>query len=113
MNMLKTAAALTLALLLSVPALADNIITGTVKNATTDAPIEGASVSLLALDNGPVQTVKTDKDGQYQFTLAQPGTFNLKVEASQYMPFTRTELRVRQGKTTRYNVPLLPVDAPQ
>lgn len=91
---------------LAAPAWADSLITGVVTSSATKQPVEDASVTLLNLTSAPLVTVRTDKQGVYRLEHPPTGTFNLRVEAKGFIPFTRSELSVRSNKTTQYHVSL-------
>jgi hypothetical protein len=59
----------------------NGLITGTVTNASTSAPIAGATVTATPLDGGPDHTETTDSSGNYTFNIA-PGPHMVSASAS-------------------------------
>jgi hypothetical protein len=59
----------------------DAVISGTVRNATTNVPVQGVSVSLLGAAGAEVQT---DARGIFRFSGLAGGTYTLHVEAPGY-----------------------------
>jgi hypothetical protein len=59
----------------------DAVISGTVRNATTNVPVQGVEVSLLGEAGAAVQT---DARGVFRFSGLPAGTYTLHVEASGY-----------------------------
>jgi hypothetical protein len=59
----------------------DAVISGTVRNATTNVPVQGVAVSLLGEGGGEVQT---DARGVFRFSDLPAGAYTLHVEAPGY-----------------------------
>ena len=73
---------------LSVLAQAD-VAHSTLKGKVTDqsdAAVSGASIKVTNAGRGVVRSVKTDDQGAYHVPLLQPGTYELRVEASGFRP---------------------------
>jgi hypothetical protein len=61
----------------------------TVKGKVMDqagASVSGATITVLDAERGVARSVKTDGEGAYQAPLLQPGTYELRVEASGFRP---------------------------
>src|SRR6185436_10562459 len=52
----------------------------------SDAAVSGASITVTNAGRGVVRSVKTDDQGAYHVPLLQPGTYELRVEASGFRP---------------------------
>jgi hypothetical protein len=77
-------------------------LSGTVTNASTAAPISGATVSI---SGGPSTT--TDSSGNYSFTLAG-GTYSVTASATGYNSSTTNGVSVTAGNSTTANFALVP-----
>jgi outer membrane receptor protein involved in Fe transport len=102
------AAALTL--LLSAPAFAQGtaVVTGTVRDASTKAPVPDVVVTVTSPALQGEQTVVTDGAGQYRVPNLPPGVYTLRLEADTYKPSSRGGVELRLGSTIRVNTELLP-----
>ncbi|MBX3279174.1 MAG: carboxypeptidase regulatory-like domain-containing protein [Acidobacteria bacterium] len=78
-------------------------VTGTVRNASNNQPIGGASVSLLGLN---ISTT-TAADGAYTLSNAPPGTHTLSASATGFAAST-IQVTVVGGQTLNQNVSLAP-----
>ena len=76
-------------------------VTGTVRDDATEAPIEGATVSLLSTSF----TTTTDAGGEYSLTEVPPGSYTLRVMATDYVGGD-TPVTVSPGAETVENVGL-------
>jgi len=68
---------------------------GTVTDATTTAPISGATITIVG---GPSTTTNTS--GFYQFTNVAPNTYDVTASAAGYNPSTANGVTVTAGNTT-------------
>ena len=75
---------------------------GTVMDSRTDAPIDGAQVSV----NGDTQTVKSD--GEFAFTIQKYGEFTLSASRDGYIP-TEVDAEVTAGKFEPVQLQLGPI----
>ena len=60
-------------------------IVGTVTD-ISGAPMAGASVTILSIDNGQKRSAKTGEDGRFNFPQLKPGPYAVKVSADQFEP---------------------------
>ncbi len=60
------------------------VLTGTVRDAETNAAIDGASVYLLDLDGNEITSATTGADGVYRFDNLSVGKYTVKVRADGY-----------------------------
>jgi hypothetical protein len=111
---------LPLALPLLLPALAagagapsffvqSDIANSTLKGKVTDqldAAVSGATVTVIDAERGVVRGVRTDGDGAYQVPLLQPGTYDLRVEASGFQPQVLLKLVLTVGQIGVYDIRL-------
>lgn len=79
-------------------------LSGVIKDASTNNPIEGADVTVLN------QHQSSDAFGQYNFSLLA-GQYDLNVSQQGYENFTINNLNVSSQQTTQYNVVLQPICA--
>ncbi|MBA3464573.1 MAG: TonB-dependent receptor [Deltaproteobacteria bacterium] len=82
------------------PAATTGTISGTVESPDLDAPLAGATVTVV----GTKLSTLTDDEGKYELAVP-PGTFKLKVELQGFTPDLRNVI-VTLGETTKVNVPL-------
>ncbi len=64
---------------------------------SSEAPYEGAAVTLLDLDGQTVAQTVSDAEGQYLFEGLQPGRYQVRFEVAQGMGFSSTERSVNRG----------------
>ncbi len=84
-----------------------DLLEGTVTDASTGAPIAGATIEV----SGPFAvTDLTDADGFYSLLL-QPGTFDVAARAFGYVEQTASGVIINQDQTTIRNFALMPVQA--
>jgi len=81
-------------------------LVGTVTNAATGAPIQGARVEVTGPSN---RTMVTGADGTYRTTLPT-GNYTVTVSAFGYQTGTAT-VTITEGQTTTQNFPLAPASA--
>lgn len=81
--------------LLAAPAAAraQGIMTGLVVDNATEAPLQGARVTLLSERGGRLQTVTTGRDGRFSFT-PHPGHYSFRVERLGYVDVSTPRVRV-------------------
>lgn len=63
-------------------------IDGKVKDRLKLDPVEGASISLLDADKKVLETLKSDKDGEFSFILEPEKDYTIKVKHKSYIPTT-------------------------
>lgn len=88
-------------------------IRGEVSDALSQQAVAGATLSLSgpSLDS-PLSTT-TDASGSYRFEALEPGRYSLRASAPGHLPFERGEIPVRDERTSRVNLPLLPENLDQ
>jgi len=98
----RRAATVIAALLLASPLAAQQltVVTGTVTDAASGRPIQGANVSLAATRQGAM----TDADGRYRFT-ASPGRFQLRVRYVGYVMATDS-ITIVEGQQSTHDFSL-------
>ena len=99
-RLIYTAAALMLHLL-PASAAAQGALEGTVRNATTGAPLSGAQVAVAALSLGGI----SDPGGNFEVTDIPAGTHTVQVSLIGYETVTR-EVTITAGQRTRLDVEL-------
>ena len=72
----------------------------------TGAVVPTATVTLSSPEKGFTQTVDTQPDGTYAFTLLRPGTYNLKVEKSGFRTYVQSGIVLTVGQTATQDVTL-------
>lgn len=98
-------------------------VQGVVTRATDGAPIAGALVELLdegtgfacgdgAASQSVVASTTTDSAGAYVLSNVPVGTYDLRITASGYLPFSQGVVVVASGGTTVVSVPLQVPGAP-
>lgn len=80
-------------------------ITGTVKDPSGEV-LPGATTTLKNENTGRVQTSKTNGSGQYRFSLLQPGTYDLTVEATGFQNGVQKGIQVVAGQPSTANFQL-------
>lgn len=97
-----------LAILLAATLATGQTTGGTLRGQVTDpsgASVAGAAV-LLTTPSGAAMDTTTNKDGVYEFKDLAAGKYQLKVVASGFAMFTKTDIEITGGQVTRVNVPL-------
>ncbi len=69
------------------------------------ALVVGATVTLVAAD-GSQKTATTNADGVYTINSVAPGAYTLRVSASGFTPYEKTELAIAAGPRTTHDVRL-------
>jgi TonB family protein len=108
------AAALAAALFLPAAALAAETtgsLAGVVVDASTQAPLAGASVTARSPALVGEQTALTDDNGRFEVTLLPPGTYDLTVKHDGFEPFAPAGL-VLKGRRVLIRLALAPLQAP-
>ena len=86
-----------------------DVANSTLKGKVTDqldAAVSGATVTVINAERGVVRSVKTDGDGAYQVPLLQPGTYDLRVEASGFQSQALLKLVLTVGQIGVYDIRL-------
>ncbi len=82
---------------------------GSLRGQVTDelgALVVGANVTLLAAD-GSQKTATTNADGVYTINAVAPGPYTLRVAASGFSPYEKSELSIAAGPRTTHDVRLM------
>ena len=86
------------------------LVTGTVTNAHTNAPIPGAVVSLLDTAGTPSgRRVLTNERGEFALRAPTPGEYQLDVRAIGFTPLRRRRLSLGDSETRSDDVVLIPI----
>ena len=95
------------ALLLGVPPILaqQSGLTGTVSD-TTGAVIVAADVVLANSDTGVEATTQSNESGGFNFTLVQPGTYELRCESVGFKTYRQSGLVMETGLTKTVNIQL-------
>lgn len=80
-------------------------LTGTVSD-TTGAVIVAADVVLANSDTGVEATTQTNESGGFNFTLVQPGTYELRCESVGFKTYRQSGLVMETGLTKTVNIQL-------
>ncbi len=83
---------------------------GTVNDTLTGKPIWGAMVLIEEL---PGAKAVTDKDGNYEIKVEQPGNYTLRVTYLGYTPCLKKKVQIRDKEETRINITLREIHDPQ
>ena len=104
----KTFSMLLLCLVSTLPALAQTATAELSGNVTdsTGAVIANAKVTATNPETGSFREVTTDQGGFYSFTLLQPGTYNLSVEAPGFRKTVQNNLELRVNQRAEVNLQL-------
>ncbi|MEJ5964155.1 outer membrane beta-barrel family protein [Pedobacter immunditicola] len=86
----------------------DALITGTVLDSASKKPLEYASVVLLAqADQKPVEGMKTNDQGQFNFKAIAPGKYILRIGYLGYRTYERQNIALNNGQQLKLgNIPL-------
>jgi len=84
------------------------VLTGTVRDAATRAPIADVVVTATSEALQGEQIVVTDGAGQFRIPQLPPGQYTIRLEKEAYKPSSRGGITVRVGSTIRVNTDLLP-----
>ena len=100
MNRLIVCAVFVLILASSVAAQVD-VATATLKGSISDpagAVVPGAAVTAISDERGVTKTTVTDRSGNYQIPLLQPGKYAVKIEAQGFSSFYTNDLTLTIGQ---------------
>src|SRR3954468_6629295 len=99
--------ALSLALLLTVPAWAQDtgVLTGTVTD-TSNSVVVNAEVTAVNADTNFETNTVTNAEGLYRIPFLRPGTYRVKITAPGFKTFVRDEIELRVGATLPINAQL-------
>ncbi|QSQ12015.1 carboxypeptidase-like regulatory domain-containing protein [Myxococcus landrumensis] len=84
------------------------VLTGTVLDAQSRAPIRGLVVIATSPSLDETQHTTTDASGRYRLPLLPAGTYALRFEHPDYASHTRADLLLRSNQTEHLQVELLP-----
>lgn len=102
--------AITLAMLMTLPAWSQSEATSAQLNGTVQDPngasIPGATVTLSNPDIGFSRQITTTDNGLYTFTLIPPGTYQLKVEKTGFATFLQSNIVLAVGQSSSLNAQL-------
>jgi hypothetical protein len=85
-----------------------SVLTGTVRDAATKAPVADVVVTATSPALQGEQIVVTDGTGSYRIPQLPPGDYTIRLEKETYKPYARGGITMRVGSTIRVNVELLP-----
>src|SRR5262249_17466677 len=94
-----------------VPAIAQDVSSATMKGTVTDqnkAVVAGATVTAKSNERGTTRTVKTGGDGVYVIPALQPGSYELRIEASGFDVTVISNAEVTVGQIAVLDVELRP-----
>ncbi|GAB1765757.1 carboxypeptidase regulatory-like domain-containing protein [Priestia megaterium] len=90
--------------LLSLPPQAGSV-TGTVRNAQTADPLQGATIQIFDFTRGLVATVVTDQNGQYRADNLAPGTYRVIASNQNFGSLVQeTDVAVNEVTTLNFNL---------
>jgi carboxypeptidase family protein/TonB-dependent receptor-like protein len=84
------------------------VLTGTIRDTASTAPVPGAVVTVTSPSLQGEQTVVTDASGHYRLAGLPPGTYLIRIDKEAYRPFVRPQVTLRIDTTIRYDGQLLP-----
>ena len=92
---------LVVSLLVDVSAFAQgsSVITGTVRDAATKAPVADVVVTATSPALQGEQTVITDGTGSYRIPQLPPGDYTIRLEKETFKPYARGGITMRVGST--------------
>ncbi len=86
-----------------------DVSSATIKGTVTDpngAVVAGATITAKNSDKGITRTVKTDRDGIYQIPLLQPGSYELRIEATGFGTSVVNKAELTVGQIGVFDVQL-------
>lgn len=86
----------------------NSVITGTVRDAATKAPVADVVVTATSPALQGEQIVVTDGTGSYRIPQLPPGDYTIRLEKETYKPNARGGVTLRVGSTIRLNIELIP-----
>lgn len=91
------------------PGNANGTIKGTVRNAETDTPLANVLVQVYDSNGSPVQTTNTDANGDYSFSLAAAGGYEIDYTLTGFYSVTYENITV-VANTSSLLAPVLQID---
>ncbi|MCE9668369.1 carboxypeptidase-like regulatory domain-containing protein [Myxococcus stipitatus] len=88
-----------------------NII-GLVIDADSRQPVADVVITATSPELQGEQVVVTTTEGTYRLSQLPPGVYTLRFEKEQYLPYERSEVMLRPGRTLRVDVEPLPAQRP-
>ena len=86
----------------------NGVITGSVRDAATRAPVADVVVTATSPALQGEQIVVTDATGNYRIPQLPPGEYTIRLEKESYKPYARGAITIRVGGTIRINDNLVP-----
>src|ERR1051325_2218181 len=86
-----------------------SVSTSEIRGQITDpngGSVAGASITITEISKGTTRTVKSGETGIYVFLSLQPGTYNLKVEASGFVTQNLTNIHLNVGQVANFPIAL-------
>lgn len=86
-----------------------SISTSEIRGQVTDpngGAVAGATTTVTEVSKGTTRTAKSDESGTYVILSLQPGTYEMKVEASGFVPQRLTNIRLNVGQVANLPVAL-------
>jgi hypothetical protein len=84
------------------------VLTGTIVDAATGAPLADAVVTATSPTLQGDELALTDAAGVYRIPNLPPGTYTLRLDRDSYQPYVRNEIGLRADVTIRFDAQLLP-----
>jgi outer membrane receptor protein involved in Fe transport len=84
------------------------VLTGTVVDASTHAPLQNVVVTATSPSLQGEQTMLTDETGTYRIPQLPEGTYALRFEREDHRPFVKEAIGLPAGYTLRFNPELIP-----
>ena len=84
------------------------VLTGTVVDASTQAPLQNVTVTATSPGIQGEQIVVTDPSGTYRVPQLPPGIYALRLDREGFKPFVREGIELPPAYTLRFNAQLVP-----
>lgn len=85
-------------------------VVGVVRDAETDAPIEGAKVEIKSTTMGTSQRGKSNAEGQYRIVNVRFGEYDVVVEREGYVRYTAVfTIEPKSSEAATFNVKMKPL----
>jgi outer membrane receptor protein involved in Fe transport len=84
------------------------VLTGTIVDAASKAPVADVVVTVTSPNLQGEQMVVTDGSGLYRIPSLPPGMYAIRLEKESYKPYSRDGVQLRADTTIRVNAELLP-----
>jgi hypothetical protein len=98
------------ALLMLVPSMAHaQVVRGVVRDATTKAPLEGTTLTLLTLSDSVVGTAVSNDAGEFSLHAPDAGTYRIRLRRIGYKQAVSPRTRLRIAETVIVDLALAPV----